>query len=312
MRPKWLYLAVLFGATAVLAQDATQQQKPPQSARQALIEMFVGKGPDDFSKHLPDEARRMLFRKGDSPENSTVLKIAMAGRDAVAQGGKIETFDAGPNILISEDPNGHGKFEVIVEHDSVLGEEDEIELSVRLYKDGEEEQLPVVPRLIFTMKQENDIWRLTELTVAGHVPLTDPEYLTILRKQQDESNQSSARVRVMMMAQAQTQYAANHKDLGYACTLATLYPSPEGGNAAVYPQAFANEESGGYRFTISGCNGAPASKYRLLAAPVDPESEMKVFCADESGTIRSIAGDRQSKCFSQGEVETGNFYGTIQ
>ncbi len=137
MLPKWLYLGVFLASTSVLAQEATQQPKPPQSARQALIEMFVGKGADDFSKHLPDEARRMLLRKGDSPENSTVLKIAMAGRDAVAQGGKIETFDAGPNILISEDPNGHEKFEVTVEHDSVLGEENEIELSVRLYKDGE-------------------------------------------------------------------------------------------------------------------------------------------------------------------------------
>lgn len=272
--------------------------------------MFVGKGADDFSKHLPDEARRMLLRKGDTPDNSTVLKIAMTGRDAVAQGGHIETFDTGPNILVSEDPNNHEKIEVTVEHDSVLGEDEEIELSVRLYKDGEEEQLPVVPRLIFTMKQEKDVWRLTELTVAGHVLLTDPDYLKILRKQQDQSNESSARVRVMIMAQAQTQYASNHRDLGYACTLATLYPSPEGPEAV--PPPFANEESSGYRFTITGCSGTPASKYRLLAAPLDPESEAKVFCADESGKIRSIAADKKSKCFSQGEVDDTAHYGGVE
>jgi hypothetical protein len=301
MRCAWACLLVFLGCSSVLAQDLEQQQ-PPQSARQALIEMFTGKGADDFAKHLPGEARRMLIRKGDSPDNSTVLKIAMIGREVAAQGGRIETFDTGPNILISDDPNSHERLEVAVEHDSLLGEEDEIELSVRLYKDGELQQLPVVPRLVFTMTQEKEIWRLTELTVAARVPLTDPDYLKILRKQQNESNESQARSRVMIMAQAESQYSANHKDLGYACSLSALYPAPEAGEVS-YVQPFANEESSGYRFTITGCNGTPASKYRLLAVPLDPESEMKVLCVDESGTIRSIAADKKSACFSRGDVE---------
>jgi hypothetical protein len=303
MRRAWACFLILLGFSPLLAQDSEQQQQAPQSARQALIEMFTGKGADDFAKHLPDDARRALIRKGDSPENSTVLKIAMIGREVAAQGGHIETFNTGPNILISEDPNSHERIEVAVEHDSLLGEDDEIELSVRLYKDGELQQLPVVPRLVFTMTQEKEIWRLSELTVAAHVPLTDPDYLKTLRKEQNDSNEASARSRVMIIAQAESQYAANHKDMGYACTLATLYPSPEGGDAAVYPQAFANEEFSGYRFTISGCTGTPASKYRLLAEPADPESEMKVFCADDSGIIRSISADKKSACFSRGDVE---------
>jgi hypothetical protein len=303
MRLVWACFLVLLGLSPLPAQDSGQQQPPPQSARQALIEMFTGKGADDFAKHLPDDARRALIRKGDGPENSTVLKIAMIGREVAAQGGHIETFDTGPNILISEDSNSRQRIEVAVEHDSLRGEDDEIELSVRLYKDGELQQLPVVPRLIFTMTQEKEIWRLSELTVAAHVPLTDPDYLKTLRKEQNDSNEASARSRVMMMAQAQAQYAANHKDLGYACTLATLYPSSEGGNAGVYPQGFGSEEANGYRFNITGCNGTPASKYRLLAAPVDPESEMKAFCVDESETIRSISGDKKTGCFSHGDVE---------
>ena len=42
----------------------------------------------------------------------------------------------------------------LVEHDNLAGEEDEIELSVHDYKDGQPQFLPVVPRLIFSFKQE--------------------------------------------------------------------------------------------------------------------------------------------------------------
>ena len=83
--------------------------------------------------------------------------------------------------------------------------------------------LPVVPRLIFTLKQEKEIWRLTEVTVAAHVPLTDPDYLKGLRKQQNEANEAQAQSRVTIIAAAETGYAAKHADRGYTCTLATLF-----------------------------------------------------------------------------------------
>ena len=83
---------------------------------------------------------------------------------------------------------------MIVEHDSLLGEDDEIELSVHYYKDGQLQPLPVVPDLTFTLKQEKEIWRLTEVTAAAHVPLTDPDYLKGLRKQQNEANESQRRI----------------------------------------------------------------------------------------------------------------------
>jgi hypothetical protein len=61
-----------------------------------------------------------------------------------------------------------------VERDSLIGEEDKIELSVQVRKDEQPQSLPVVPRPIFTLKQEKEIWRLSEITLAAHVPLTDP------------------------------------------------------------------------------------------------------------------------------------------
>jgi hypothetical protein len=154
-----ILLAGIAGSFSLSAQTpaATNQTPPPQSARQALIEMFIGKGTDDFAKHLPEDARRALIHQGETPETSTVLKIASIGRQISAQGEHTETFDVGPNMLIIQDQNGHQKIEVAVEHDSLLGEEDEIELSIHIYKDGELQSLPIIPRLIFTMKPEKEI-----------------------------------------------------------------------------------------------------------------------------------------------------------
>ena len=100
-----------------------------------------------------------------------------------------------------------------------------------------------------------------------------------------------------MIAQMETNYAANHSDTGYVCTLGTLYPAGEPGSSPL-----AEEQSNGYRFSINGCSGKPATKYRLTAIPIDPDSEMKAFCQDQSGTLKSVAALDSSTCFSQGKI----------
>ena len=299
-----VFLMLVFGSVPLSAQTLTAP--PPQTARQALIEMFVGKGPDDFMKHLPEATRQALIHKGDSPDTSVVLRISMIGRQLASQGEHVETFDAGPDILVTEQNHGREKFEAIVEHDSLMGEEDEIELSVHSYKDGQEERLPVIPRLIFTLKQEKEVWRLTEVTAAAHVPLTDPDYLKGLRKEQDDSNARLAQNRVTVLAMAEKGYVTRHPDRGYTCTLATL-GTPEPGAAPgeagiVYDPGQGSEEWSGYRFALSGCDGSPAAKYRITAVPMGSDSEMKMFCADESGMVKSVSGAKSSACFSRGEV----------
>lgn len=309
MRRIWLLVVVaLAGSTLLRAQtSANPAAPPPQSARQALIEMFMGKGADDFSKHLPEEARQVLIHKGETPETSVVLRISTIGRQMVAQGEHVETFDVGPNLLLSEQRQGRERIEVVVEHDSLIGEEDEIELSIRSWKDGQLESLPVVPRLIFTLRQEKEIWRLTEVTVAAHVPLTDPDYLKGLRKQQNDANEAQAQSRVSIIAAAETGYVAKHADRGYACTLATLFAqdpeaAAQGEGGGFFDPGQGNEEWNGYRFTLTGCDGTPAAKYRVTAAPTDPDSGMKTFCADESGTLKFVTSGKSSSCFSRGQI----------
>jgi hypothetical protein len=305
MRRVWFLCFIAFATCAWLPAQAPAipATPPPQTARQALIEMFLGKGPDDFAKHLPETARQALIRKGDTPETSAVLKVSMIGRELVAQGGHVETFDVGPNLLITEKPQAHEKVEVTVEHDSLMGEDDEIELSFHWYKEGQPQTLPVLPRLIFTLKQEKEIWRLTEITAAAHVPLTDPDYLKMLRTKQDEENESQIQARMNMIVVAENNYTSKHPDRGYSCALATLF-APEPGAApgeGFYDPGQGSEEYNGYRFKLYGCEGTPASKYRLTAAPIDPNSDMKAFCADESGTLKFVTAGKSGSCFSRGQ-----------
>jgi len=304
--------AFLFVATAGIflrAQTAAPTPPRPQTARQALIEMFLGKGENDFTKHLPESARQALIHKGDSPETSTVLHLSMIGRQIGAEGGHVETFDAGPTLLVSAPNEAQEKLEVIVERDSLLGEEEEIELSFNYYQGMELQALPVVPRVIFTFKQEKEVWKLTEVTVAAHVPLTDPEYLKGLRKQQNESNQAAAQNRVGVLDMAEKGYATRHPDRGYSCTLATLStPEPSatpGEGGSVYDPGQGSQEWSGYRFEITGCEGSPASKFRITAVPLDSDANVKMFCADESGTVKSLAGTKTSACFTRGEATNG-------
>ena len=309
MRQIWLAsLLMVAGGISFTVQTLAQTAAPPppQSARQALIEMFLGKGENDFAKHLPEAAHQMLIHKGETPETSIVLRISAIGRQLVAQGEHIETFDEGPTLLLSQQKYGSEKLEVVVEHDSLLGEDDEIELSIHEYKEGQPQSLSIVPSLIFTLRQEKEIWRLTEITVAAHVPLTDPDYLRGLRKEQNEANESAAQMRVNMIAAAETGYAAKHPDSGYTCKLSTLYArdpaSVDGESGGYFDPSNGNEESNGYRFTLTGCDGVPASKYRLTASPVDPDPSVKTFCSDESGIPKFVTSGKSTTCLSRGQA----------
>jgi len=296
---------------AILANIPSQAQtqtstQPPQTARQALIEMLLSKSPDAFVKHLPKVASQVLIRKGDNPETSLVQKISTIGQQMTAQG-HVETFDVGPTLLVSEQDEGKEKVktEVIVERDNLNGENEEIEVSIHVYRDGRPEFLPVIPDVIFSMTQEKEVWRLAEVTLALHVPLTDPAYLKDVRKKEDESNENMASVRVSMIASAEASYLSRHPDRGYSCSLTDLFGKADTAGtqqAQEYAPTFAGDESAGYHFSLSGCEGNPASKFQVTAEPIESDAGMKAFCADESGTVRFDPKGKGNTCLSRGQV----------
>lgn len=306
----------LAASISLPAQTPPAATPPPQTARQALLEMFLGKTDDAFTKHLTEDARHTLIHKGETPDTSTVLRIATIGRQLTTQNEPVETFDTGPIILLSEQKDHLEKIEVNVERDSLIGESDEIELSIHYYKNGQQQPLPVVPRLTFTFQQEKEVWKLTEITAAAHLPLTDPDYLKGLRKQQDEANESQAQMRLSIIAGAETSYVAKHPDLGYSCSLQTLFARDPAASSAdgtpgdgspVYDPGQGSDEWNQYRFALTGCEGNPATKFRVTATPIDTDAGMKTFCGDESGAIKFVQGAKPSSCLSRGKpVNSGN------
>ena len=308
MRPRFATLiCVLCAGTLLTAQSPTPK---PQTARQALIEMFLGEG-DGFAKHLPEAAQKLYSQNSDAPFLTTLLRSSGWVRQLESPAERRQIFDDGPAILINEFNEGRDKTEVTVERDSQAGETEEIELSVHLYHDGQEQWLAVEPRLSFTMKQEKGIWRLVDVAANLRVPLSDPLYLRGLRQQQQEATESTVQWRIVTLLKAERGYHSDHPDRGYACQLSTLL-APEPADARSddsdnVPQGYfdpgqGNTEWNGYRFAVQGCDGSPATKFQLTAVPVDSSSGMKTFCGDESGTVKATAVPKIAECFANGDM----------
>jgi len=169
--------AVLCLIVAALWGAGLEAQTPaPQTARQALMEMF-GKTQGTFLKHLPAATRAALEKSGALTQLQQYS--AMAGQ-MQTQGQTLQTFETGPVMLAADDPKTNQKFEITVENDTLRGDRDDIELSFRAYKEGKAQRTPFMPQITFTMKQEAKVWTLNEISLTLHLPLADPDLLKAL------------------------------------------------------------------------------------------------------------------------------------
>ncbi len=302
MRP--IYLTLLLAVVGFPTITA-QAQAPPQTARQALLEVLLDKSPGALEKHLPDLARKALFRGGESDQMPVLRELTSFRSGIAASGAQLETFDSGPILLAFEEKASQHRIEIVVERDDLEGDGDEIELSLHPYLEGKPESLPVVPRLILSMKQEKDVWKLNEITVAVHVPLADPDYLKGLQKTQDSGFESAAASSLRALNTAQVSYNTAFPERGFACTLSALgsgeaQEKPRPDHAMLIDDALASGKRGGYTFSITGCDVPPASRYRTAAVPADPDSDMRAFCSDESAVIRYSTDGKAATCLSEG------------
>src|SRR5215813_1043579 len=149
-------------------------QQPPQTAREALLDMFFGK-PGSLEKHLPN-ATRTALREVSGGDDSTLQQLSMITALMKTQG-HVETFEAGPTLLAFDDEKKHTRFEVLVKEDNLRGDEDEIVLAFAAYNDGKSQNLQVSPLLSLLMKSASGVWRLNELSFTVRVPLADPDFL---------------------------------------------------------------------------------------------------------------------------------------
>jgi hypothetical protein len=303
--------------SAVLsAQEATT----PQTARQALLEMFFSKTQGTFVKHLPMVTRAALEKSGAL---ANLQQYSLLASQLQTQGTNFQTFETGSVLLSGEDPKTGQKVEVTVENDALRGDQDDIELSFQTYKNGEAQRTPFMPRMTFTMKQEARVWKLNEISVTVRLPIADPDLLKALTENMKARETANASVTphtqiatstagsdaqllaaMRTILTAEITYATSYPRVGFTCTLSDLDGfgggEPNEHQAMLINSGLASGKRFGFVFTLSGCGGAPVNSFHLLAVPNANTLGRKAFCADQSGTIRSSDDGNSSNCFASG------------
>jgi len=279
-----------------------QTPPPPQTARQALIEMFFGTAPNHLEKHLPDTTRNAFKRMSNANGMSMLDEFSAFANMAKAGGTKFETFDTGPTLLQAEESEQNEKTEITVEGDSLSGDEDQIDVTLHITKDGTEQVLPFIPHFIFVMKTEADVWRLNEISVAVRVPLEDPDFLKNIEQQNSRENEQGAQWGVQNVISAENSYHSTHGV--YVCSLSELAAKSKQSNGGQPPPGglfgdIATGKHAGYVYVISGCDG---TQYKVVAEPELPDSGQRAFCSDENGAMRAAADGRATTCLSNGEA----------
>lgn len=294
----------------------------PQTARQALTEMFFGKTPGTFVKHLPMATRTELDKAGIL---ASLQQYSALASQLQSPGQNVKTFDSGPLLLMGEDPRTGQKVEITVENEAVRGDRDDIQLSFRVYKGGEVQPTPFMPRVTFSMKREAEIWTLNEISVTIHLPLADPAFLkaitekmkpqpvtaSTLSARSDSTAQPAGSDAMVIGAMrtiltAEVTYFSSFPAVGYTCSLSDLDGfgggTPNEHQAMLINSGLASGKRYGFVFTLSGCAGTPAAAFHLTAAPSGNASGRKAFCADQSGVIRFSNDGNPATCLASGEA----------
>jgi hypothetical protein len=314
-----VYLTLLMSFTWV-----SSAQQPSQTARVALLDMFFGK-PGSFEQHLPD-ATRAALREVSGGDDSTLQQLSMITGLMKTQG-RLETFEAGPTLLMFEDEKKHTRFEVVIKEDNLHGSEDEIVLAFAAYNDGKSQNLQFSPLLSLLMKSEAGVWRLNELSFTVRVPLGDPDFLksiveSVKNRQalrasagsmgtqsaqpaawQSTPDESSAIRSMRTILTAQMTYATQYPSVGFTCSLSDLdgfgQGTPNEHQAMLIESRLASGKKGGYVFSLWQCGKPPATHFVVIGVP-SVSGAGRTLCADESGMIRAGDGTAES-CLSIGK-----------
>ena len=308
MRSVAISIALVLGIGQI---GQAQSPSAPQTARQALLEMFLGQTPGAFEKHLP--AATLAFMK-QAGAGSPLQEVAGFATKIQTQTQKLETFDTGNTLLIAEDRQTRGKVEVTVDKDDLRGDEEEFQLSFRATHMNKADPMPFVPTVTLLMKSEQGIWKLNEASLTLRMPIGDPEFLKSLSSQfagsRMAANEASAVSALRTLANAEVSYAAVYPNVGFTCSLNDLggagkgAPNPHG--AQLIDDRLASGSKDGYVFAITGCTGSPANAFRMVAAPAAPSAGRRAFCMDESEVLRSSEDGRANTCLSSGTpMQTG-------
>jgi hypothetical protein len=278
--------------------------------------MFFSKAPGTLVKHLPSATRAALEKTG---QLAALQQYSAAVSQLQAQGQDIKTFETGSVLLSAENRKTDQKFEITVDQDSLRDDQDNLELSFQVYKNGQAQKTPFMPQLTVLMKQEAQVWTLNEISLTVHVPLADPNFLQAITEKippssapgigshpavQAAGSDTSVIAAMRTIITAETTYFATYPSVGYTCSLSSLDGfgggQPNEHQAMLINSGLASGKRYGFVFNLSGCAGAPANSFQLTAAPNGSNYGRKAFCADQSGVIRSSSDGNPATCLASG------------
>src|SRR5262245_19807618 len=312
---RFVALTVLASSLAS-AQLVDRTQAPPQTPRQALIEILQSKDGSAIEKHLPEVTKKKLRELRVLGPGSAVMihDTGFAGLIR-SSGDKLEVFEAGPILARLENARTGEKIEITLESDDFRGDANDFELAFHMYKNGEELTQFFMPRILLGMKQEAGIWRIAELGASAKVPIGDPQFLDAMTKDwvkgQRVSDSAAAIAAMRTIVTAQIRYAARYPGVGLTCTLANLgsegirpgsrKQQPNEMHARLIDDELAGGRKAGYRFTMSGCGMSPGTRFILTGIPETPQAGQRVYCADESGVVRYSIDGKAESCLASGK-----------
>jgi len=311
LRSAFLLITLCAGNTLLAQQQAPAP--PPQTARQALIEMFTG-GQQAAMKHLTVEMQKSL--EGDG-KNGPAQELA-AFDQIKAASSEFEIFETGQVLLASNDPKTHEKFEVHIDSDDLSDEVDNLDISFHQFRDGAEQEVPyaaVLSRFTVGLKRQANVWRLNEISINIKVPLGDPKLLEKFGNgmpgmiggkiggsstgKQEKPRDMAPREAIQMLGMAESMFARSHPEVGFTCTLADLAkPNPLNLDSRI----FLGEPYHGYKFTLSGCQNKPSGSFHLTAEPVSPAAGTKAYCTDATNNVSGSDDGLGSSCLVSGKL----------
>ena len=308
---------------ALFGQHSSQPSAPPpQTARQALIEMIAGDQKAQF-RHLTTEVQQEVSKP--SGKGAAAYMASLSGMVKSA-GTDLESFESGSVLFAVSDRKKKEKAEVVVDSDDLSGDQETFQLSVHLYRDGKEqddEVMALSPKLSVEMKKQENIWRLNNLVVSINLPVGSPKLFQKMLQEKTTgpglAAQAGAQVSddtipekccldpqqiIQMIGYAELVYAREHPETGFTCSISGLAdPNQTSGQLLdrSFTKGLANGNANGYRFTLSGCQGRPAGSYQIIAEPASPDAWPKAFCTDATQVIRSSDDGRGATCLTSGK-----------
>ena len=302
------FIATLF--VTVFANPQVAKIVPPQTPRQAILEVITSKDNSTIERHLPEATRKFWASRLSSLPSILahgMLMILAGSGNADFEGVSVtypkpnpnlETFQAGPVLVRGRDPRTQVVQELRVDEDDFKGDEATMELSLHQISAQGEDVVPLqFPSIRLHMKLEAGTWRFQEVDFVQRLRLGDPQFAKATARQQSEQSEAMVVGAISAIAAAEKDFWRQSPSKEYTCSLAQLMPSAEKSETKSLIDATVRiAEAKGYKIQLSNCD---ASGFRVAAVP--QQRGERVICGDQSEAIKGSAKGVVD-CFANGQL----------